>query len=363
MLVSVIIPAYNDEKYIFQCLDSIVSQTYKNIEIIVVIDGATDRTEEIVKQYAARDNRFKVFIQENAGAAAARNRGLAMASGEYIIFVDSDDWLNEHSIEVLTRDARRTNSDLIVAGFSSIEYIKKKINKTDIRLDRILVKGVDQVRRECLNLLINGIGYSVTGKLYKKSIIDKYNIRFPNKRRAQDTFFNIEYFSYIDSLSVLDECIYNYRNPAYVACWEKDKMGRRYEKKYSEALSDHLSTLLEIQKKIRDKLNEWNLQDNMIEVRLNNELIFGIESLLEEAIKRDYKVSLKLIDKMLREPFVKEAFANSKTNNFYYKMFIFLCKLSLKKMIVLIVMLKAKIRKYFPMLIIMSRKNKRNISS
>ena len=102
-LISVIIPVYGVEKYIAQCLESVINQTYKNLEIIVVNDGTKDRSAEIAKKYAAQDSRIKVYDFENGGISVARNRGLEIATGDYISYIDSDDWLDKRMYETLLK--------------------------------------------------------------------------------------------------------------------------------------------------------------------------------------------------------------------------------------------------------------------
>ena len=112
-LVSVIIPAYHIEDYIGRCLDSIISQTYKNLELIVVDDGSRDRTGEILDDYVKKDPRMKVVHKKNGGLASARNAGLTIAKGEYIVFVDSDDWIELNMLEELLEKANNGNYDFI----------------------------------------------------------------------------------------------------------------------------------------------------------------------------------------------------------------------------------------------------------
>lgn len=99
-LISVIIPVYGVEKYIAQCLDSIINQTYKNLEVIVVNDGTKDRSAEIAKEYATKDSRIKVYDFQNGGLSVARNRGLEIATGDYISYIDSDDWLEQKCMKL-----------------------------------------------------------------------------------------------------------------------------------------------------------------------------------------------------------------------------------------------------------------------
>ena len=115
-LISVIIPVYNVEQYVESCLNSVIDQSYTNLEIILVDDGSTDRSGEICGQYALKDSRIKVIHEENAGLGEARNRGLRIASGDYICFVDSDDWIEEDYCKELAQAAERTNSDIAICG-------------------------------------------------------------------------------------------------------------------------------------------------------------------------------------------------------------------------------------------------------
>ena len=113
-LVSIIIPVYNAEKYLQQCLDSVVNQTYRNLEIICVNDGSLDASPEILGQYAAMDSRIKVISQENMGISGARNTGIYAVSGAFIMFVDADDWLDLNTCETALRHAQNHNADLVL---------------------------------------------------------------------------------------------------------------------------------------------------------------------------------------------------------------------------------------------------------
>ena len=116
-MVSVIIPVYNAEKYLRRCLDSVVNQTYKDIEIIVVDDGSTDGSAVICDEYAARDNRFIVIHQKNGGVSVARQTGLEAVKGDYICFVDADDCIDSKMIDELFQEADTTNSDMIICDY------------------------------------------------------------------------------------------------------------------------------------------------------------------------------------------------------------------------------------------------------
>ena len=128
--VSVIVPVYNSEVYLSMCIDSIINQTYKNLEIILIDDGSTDNSLKICNDYEKKDNRIKVFHQENKGVSAARNLGLSLSQGEYITFVDSDDELIENGISLLVQDICLYNADIATA--SKVHIIKEQEEKKDV---------------------------------------------------------------------------------------------------------------------------------------------------------------------------------------------------------------------------------------
>ena len=115
-MVSVIVPVYNSENYICKCLDSIAGQTYEDLEVVVIDDGSMDSSGTIADEYAERDKRFRVIHQENQGLVNARKQGVRKAQGEYVLFVDSDDWLSENAIEELMRLAKKSNADVVASG-------------------------------------------------------------------------------------------------------------------------------------------------------------------------------------------------------------------------------------------------------
>lgn len=134
-LISVIIPVYGVEKYISQCLESVINQTYKNLEIIVVNDGTKDRSADIAKEYAAKDSRIKVYDFQNGGLSVARNRGLEIATGEYISYLDSDDWLDTKMYETLLETAMKNEADMVKCGIIETNgAAEEKITFSDVKI-------------------------------------------------------------------------------------------------------------------------------------------------------------------------------------------------------------------------------------
>ena len=188
--VSVIIPVYNVEEYLRECLDSVVNQTLKDIEIICINDGSTDSSLEILKEYAQKDNRFVILEQENQGAGAARNKGLEVAQGEYLYFLDSDDYIIKECLEELYIKITETNSSICICK----QFLKN--NENEISIDDESLK-IDWLKNKltftALNFKKNIFQIASIGiytKLYEKDFIKKSNIKFQNIKTVNDVYFN-----------------------------------------------------------------------------------------------------------------------------------------------------------------------------
>ena len=206
-LISVIVPIYNRENFLDRCLSSIINQTYKNIEIILIDDGSTDTSLEICKKYAATDERIKVIFQENSGVSKARNHGLEIATGEYVQFVDSDDFIESNMCQTFIDCI---NND------PTIEYIICGLNyctgEGSIDYTTILPLPINKMEDFYSNffLLLNRFFRYPTNKFFKLSIIKQNNIRFlKGIYIAEDAIFNIDYLSKTSNVKVIEDCLYN----------------------------------------------------------------------------------------------------------------------------------------------------------
>lgn len=186
--VSVIIPVYNVEKYLRECLDSVVGQTLRDIEIVCVDDGSTDGSSAILSEYAAKDSRFTVLAQSNAGAGAARNRGLDASSGEYLFFFDPDDYASSTMLEKFVVRAEETAADVVIAGKKVLDDATGKITESLWPPPRIAALG-DVFPPEAANALVIDVGTAPWNKLFRRSFIVEKGIRFQEIRRANDVAF------------------------------------------------------------------------------------------------------------------------------------------------------------------------------
>lgn len=212
-LISVVLPTYNVAQYLQQCLESVAAQTYRNIEVIIIIDGATDGSYELAQEFCKTDNRFSVYWQENAGSGPARNAGLARCKGELVIFVDPDDWIEPELLEKLYEAQCEGDYDLVASTRIKVECDSKG------QIKRILPKhladetiaGQDSVRHAYMRMLIMGVVSNPTQKLFKLSVIRENKVEFPPLKRSQDIVFNYRYYSCIQSLRLISYSGYNYR--------------------------------------------------------------------------------------------------------------------------------------------------------
>lgn len=204
-LVSIIIPVYNVEPYLVRCLDSVISQTYKNVEIIVVDDGSTDNSGKICDKYTKKDKRIKAIHKKNGGPgpSSARNRGIEEANGEYYTFIDSDDYVEKNFIATLVKTALADKTDIVICAHKTVyanNVIDSKNNKHEITNKNILFKKMlysDPI-----------VGVSPWAKLFKKELWSK--IRFPEGMLFEDSAIIYKAYNESESASIIGDSLYNY---------------------------------------------------------------------------------------------------------------------------------------------------------
>lgn len=209
-MVSIIIPAYNCERYISQCLDSLLNQNISSIEIIVVDDGSNDGTARILDDYSNSEERLRVFHVQNGGPSRARNIGLSHAMGEWILFVDADDWVDTDIL--LELDIEENPADITFFGFKKC-FEDGSIEKCiPLNVDYTEDKAKIQARlKELFDSKIEYFGYSMN-KIFKRSIIEKYKVRFvENLCNREDEIFTLSYCRYISNCRIVSFAPYNYR--------------------------------------------------------------------------------------------------------------------------------------------------------
>ncbi|OCG32041.1 hypothetical protein A9G34_01895 [Gilliamella sp. Choc4-2] len=205
--ISIIVPVYNCDKYLKKSIDSLLNQTIDNIEIICIDDGSTDESLNILKDYASKHSHIVLLSQENQGPAIARNRGLAIAQGEYIMFCDSDDWYEPTMCEKMLETIRLKNVDMVMCDCNIVKYDKSyDVRDDDINYHKLNIFGYHTLTFE----LRHKVSSVLWNKIFKKSIIDKFNIDFPSGYYHDDVAFILQYLCSSKNLYAIDCNLYNY---------------------------------------------------------------------------------------------------------------------------------------------------------
>ena len=213
LLVSIIIPIFNVEKYLDRCIESVVNQTYKKIEIILVDDGSTDRCPQMCDEWGLKDSRIKVVHKENAGLGMARNTGIDNASGEYIFFFDSDDYVDVTIVERCVKSALENDSEVVAYGRNDV-YDDGRIVPRGIKTEKTLFSD-----SEICNIVLPamftyelGFGVSSWGKMYKLELFNRFNKRFVSEKQiiSEDAYFAIDLYTDVNRVSIVCENLYFY---------------------------------------------------------------------------------------------------------------------------------------------------------
>ncbi|WP_025749558.1 glycosyltransferase family 2 protein [Priestia megaterium] len=201
--VSIIVPAYNVQDYITRCLNSIAEQTLKEIEVLIINDGSTDRTENIISDFQVKDNRFKVFNLPNKGVSVARNFGIKNSLGNYIYQIDADDWIEKGALQALYNKAESEEADIVIAN----AYVDYQGNKTQLMIDGKKNSCVTSLQQ----VMLGDIKPCVWTKLYKRSLFIQNNIEYAEGIRiGEDLLINLQLFFYAKKVVKLEDAFLHY---------------------------------------------------------------------------------------------------------------------------------------------------------
>ena len=206
MLISIIIPVYNGEKYIKRCLESILNQTLKDYEIILVNDGSIDRSDEIIESFSAKYNFIRYTKIKNSGPGIARNRGIEIAEGKYICFADIDDYFSKNMLDTLYSVSEYEEADLSIGKIKVLNSFNEEFRSG---ISKKNYSGIDNIKNILGKESRAGYGFN-HGKFYKNNILKKYDIKFKNTSFAEDILFNLEYSLKCNKIVEIDEEVYCY---------------------------------------------------------------------------------------------------------------------------------------------------------
>ena len=209
--ISVVLPVYNVEEYLRQCLDSLANQTFEDFEVICVNDGSGDSSLSILEEYASEDERFKIISQENKGLSGARNTGMDYIKGKYTIFVDSDDWLELNALEKLYNKITALDSDILMYKFRFFNQDSEQYSEsvfTNLEVIDASLENKNFNYRDVSDILFK-ISHAPFNKLYKTSFLREAGIKFPENLNYEDLYFFYMVFFKTEKVSVFrDESLY-----------------------------------------------------------------------------------------------------------------------------------------------------------
>ena len=309
--ISIIIPIYNAEKYLYATLDSIVKQDFKDFEVLLVDDGSSDSSAEICKTFIEKDKRFLYFWKENGGVSSARNYGLEKATGIYISFVDNDDYMFPDFLDTMINNI--DDNDLLISNYLAYQR-NEKVNRITKNYKSTL--GDITNFHKTFPLLARGI-YTLWNQMYLREIIDKYNIRFPSTTH-EDEIFSYTYILHCNSIKRIEY-------QGYLHYYTKGSLGNSH--KYIASF-DVINNLYDTNKKI---IQKFNIQDKSYFSRIHERYGTMITSWLLCGYYKDTKV--ERVERISRWKEVNKSLLfkdiNYSSLNTRSKLVYFICKYNL----------------------------------
>lgn len=342
-LVSIIVPLYNGEECIERCLSSLIQQTYRNIEVVVVNDGSNDSSELVLKKIMYRDNRIRLINKKNGGQSSARNLGLQNIKGDYVFFVDCDDYIEKDMIAEMLEYGAVNDLDIVISGmifdYLDEKYIQK-INFSRNYFSKDFSDMADIIYESCKN----GLLYSPCNKLYKTNLIKNNEINFiGGTEPIEDIVFNCEYLKKVKSIGVLKKAYYHYIKT------DKETTVNRY--------FENLNTLSKVRNdKLRELFKKMNMNKQEHLKWLDLEYIWGKSNCISNIynLNSNYTSRMKtkyIKDNLLLDKNLFEAINNVNNELDYFD----------KKILVNLLKLRSAffIRKCYDILFYMRYKNKK----
>lgn len=304
--VSVVVPVYNIEEYIDRCVQTLIDQSLKEIEIILINDGSTDKSGEICDNLANIDSRIKVYHQENQGVSAARNIGIECANGDYIFFCDPDDYCDENLLEDNYKIAKNCNANLVIFGYYDCLYNNgERIINGKIPPFNGFLESALEFRKKFSELYFSDFLYTIWNKMYKTEYLEKCNIKFKDKKIGEDVLFNLDVYQSIDKVFLNEKKYYFYiknRAGSAVSSFEEKKFEMRCEE------VKKLEYLIKNWKMDRDEkiliLDQWLITfSNGVQNLLHQDSPYNRKEINNKVI--DYKKQ-GLIVEALQSPLLKD---------------------------------------------------------
>ncbi len=292
--VSIIIPVYNAKEYLAKCIEGVLYQTYSDFELILINDGSTDGSESILKEFCARDSRVQYYNQVNSGPSSARNYGLTKATGEFVCFIDADDYIPSEYLEKLMELAIK--NDVVTCGYIEISPYGR------VALNDFYRSSHSLTTDEFVEGVLRGVGGTLWGKVYRRSIIMEHQLQLnPQVYMCEDLLFNLDYAQYASHFGAIEECLYEYNR------LNEGSITSKVTLPYLE--NNHV-----VIEKMRDLLGRLGWTQEKIDVILSNRMISLTLSIASNESANVNKVGLKKccaqLDALLMDANVRQYFTN-----------------------------------------------------
>ena len=318
-LVSIIVPIYNAEKYMKKGIDSIINQTLKEIEIILINDGSSDNSGKIADEYAKKDSRIIVIHQENSGPSVARNKGISIAKGKYIGFVDSDDYVEETMYEEMYKYASENKVQMAMCSYyeKSIHNNKSIIVNTNLQPYKVYNKL--EIKENIISTFAKNENYgfySLWNKIYERGWLQKTNIQLDiNREHGEDWWFNINIFNKLQSYIYISKPLYN-----YIHINKNSLMFKYRENQFDLVLDGRL------------KMKEIIPTQYINQKEFNQRFVYEFSSYIVMTIKKvqDRKKKKQLIDNVLNNSEVIDSCKNVSNLPIHFKIISFFIKNKIK---------------------------------
>lgn len=284
--ISIIVPVYNAEEYLKKCLDSLVNQTKKELEFILINDGSTDKSEEIIKTY--KDKRIKYFKNKNQGIGKTRNFGIEKSSGKYLMFLDSDDYFSNDACEILYKEAEKEKADLIVFDYYRVE----KGNLNEVKIESFNATNI----KDDPNLLLK-VNLGPCNKIYKTDLIKNNGIKFEESLKYEDTLFVVKAIYNAQKIIKLNRFLHYYMI---------------HEKSETTVRDERVFDILKIVDKIRKYLkNDKSIKETVDKLTVQILTNYTIQ----QRYQSDKNIAMKFIDSAF--DYLSENVPNYKNNKYY----------------------------------------------
>ena len=284
--ISIIVPVYNAEEYLKKCLDSLVNQTKKELEFILINDGSTDKSEEIIKTY--KDKRIKYFKNKNQGIGKTRNFGIEKSSGKYLMFLDSDDYFSNDACEILYKEAEKEKADLIVFDYYRVE----KGNLNEVKIESFNATNI----KDDPNLLLK-VNLGPCNKIYKTDLLKNNGIKFEESLKYEDTLFVVKAIYNAQKIIKLNRFLHYYMI---------------HEKSETTVRDERVFDILKIVDKIRKYLkNDKSIKETVDKLTVQILTNYTIQ----QRYQSDKNIAMKFIDSAF--DYLSENVPNYKNNKYY----------------------------------------------